>query len=261
MRQRHWIGGTGLWWLVACLALGAARVDAEGAPKGLYWESELTGLGDEVRRSQAEAVPGLLRLSNANGSGLLVRTEPDELVAVNAEGKTYQVTKLSVLDGMTNSWGERARAQAKETRRQLKEQLPTLEGEQKTLVEQLLAQMPPEDEAEAKVRVERTSETKTIAGLECVRFLAWRGEKLILSVWSALEHPGGAALRAEWVGVQRRQTTMSPNADPGITEAWAGVEGFPIDIEVEGLRTQVTKIEPRAIPASRFEIPEGYTKK
>ena len=45
-----------------------------------------------------------------------------------------------------------------------------------------------------------------------------------------------------------------------LAAAMENLDGFPMETIIGGMSSTVTKVEKKAIPASEFEIPAGYTK-
>ena len=49
-----------------------------------------------------------------------------------------------------------------------------------------------------------------------------------------------------------------PVAQSEFLEALKQIDGFPLELELAGFTSTVTKIEAKSTPASAFEIPAGY---
>jgi hypothetical protein len=45
----------------------------------------------------------------------------------------------------------------------------------------------------------------------------------------------------------------------GFTEAFGQIEGFPLEVEMKGFTSTVTKVEAKSTPAQAFDVPAGYT--
>lgn len=226
---------------------------------GLYWESVSTGgpLPGE-RAAKTFAVPKKMKREEASGT-FLVRLDKETIYFLNPKAKTYWEATFADLEKSVQGLADQ--------KEQLKKSLEKLPPEQRALVEKQLGRQLGESPtgkdgtgAETPVVVQKTSDQRKIAGHSCARYVGKEGDKEVLVVWSTSEVKGFEALRKDWLEVMKRMAALNPQLQKGRAAALEKVEGFPLETDVSGIKTTVTKVEERATPDADFEVPADFTK-
>jgi len=108
--------------------------------------------------------------------------------------------------------------------------------------------------------VQNTGETQTLAGHTCTKYVATQDGKTVLVAWTAKDVKGFGALRGDWLEYQKRLASTNGAFGSALADAYAKIEGFPMETEMGNLKVAVTTVEARTTPASEFEVPAGYKK-
>jgi len=231
-----------------CLAWASAAVG-----QGLYWESQTTGMGNEVHTMQTYAMPKMLKSVDSKGVAVILLLDKEQFITVDPRQKAYHKMSFSEVGAAAQSTRARMEAARGEMEKNMKDMSP----EQRAAVEKMFApkaggpKQPP-------VVVDNTGETKTIAGHACTKYVATQGGKTILVAWTAKDVKGFDGLRGDWIAYQKRLADVSPSLTSATAEAFSKIQGFPMETELGGIKMVVTKVEPRTTAAIEFEIPAGY---
>jgi len=219
--------------------------------QGLYWETTTTGIGTQPRTAKIYAAPKMMKIVQADGHTVVVRSDEDKLITIDTAKQTYHEINIAGLEGVAQA----TQPQLDAARAQMEQRMKNLPPEQRAMMEKMMPNLGAGKSA--PVTVNRTGETKTIAGYPCTKYVAKQGDKIILVAWTTKDVKGFDALRDDWVKFQKRMSAMS-RAGSETADAYASIEGFPMATEMGSIKTEVTTVEPRAIPASDFQIPAGY---
>lgn len=220
------------------------------AAQGLYWESTTTGIGHEPRMSKMYAMPKMLKIVHPDGKVMIIRSDQDKFYSVDPTRQTYREIGKAELETTSKALQDQMQ--------KLRERMKDLSPEQRAMMEKM---MPPQPgEAAKPVVVKDTGETKSINGLTCRKYVAIQDGKTVLIAWTTNEVKGFAPLRDDWLSYQRRLTSTNPMLGSTVTEAYAKIDGFPMETDMGEVKTVVTKVESRRTPASEFEVPAGYKK-
>ena len=228
--------------------------------QGLYWETTTTGVGTQPRTAQIFAVPKMMKIVQSDGRTVIVRADEDKLITIDPARQTYHEVGIAQLEGATHN----AEGQADARRAQMEQRMKDLPPEQRAMIEKMLpsgAGAPGAKPAPAPVTVKNTGETKTINGYACTKYVATQGDKTVLVAWATKDVKGFEGLRDDWLKFQKRVLAlhrMGGSAAVGVAEAYEQIEGFPMATEIGPVKTEVTKVEARTIPASDFQAPAGY---
>ena len=140
----------------------------------------------------------------------------------------------------------------------LEEKLKGLPPEQREKMEKMMGGSARKD---AKVEVQGPGERKTISGYACASYKATADGKMVFTSWTTKDVKGFDGMKKDWQDAARRLASMNPMAGKGMGEAFAKIDGFPIQMEMNGgIITTVTKIEQRSALPAEFEVPAGYAK-
>lgn len=240
--------------VLAAALLVAASVFAQG----LYTESSSSGgpLGDKARLAKSYMMPKMYRHEGDDGQAVIIRLDKELFYIVNPAEKTYsEMTFKEMEEGMKKA-GEKMDKRMTE----MQEKMKDMPEEQRKMIEKMMGPTGAGKGKAEKVEVTGPGEKKTINGYVCAKYTAASDGKDLLTMWTSKDVKGFESLRGDWEEFSRRMVSLSPIGGKGIAEAFRKIQGFPLQTEMMGVTTVVTKIEKRSTPASQFEIPEGYTK-
>ena len=224
------------------------------AAQGLYWESTTTGMGGQPHNAQFYAVPKMMKIVQSDGHAVILRGDQDKFISVDSKKKTYHEMNLAELESAAKA----AQSQMEAARAQMQQRMKDLPPEQRAMMEKMMPNLPGAGAQAAPVAVKNTGETKLISGYTCAKYVATEGDKTVLVAWTTKDVPGFAGLRDDWVKFQKRMASMNRLSGSATADAYAQIEGFPMETDVGQMKTVVRKVEARATPASAFEVPAGY---
>lgn len=241
----------------AAAALLVILVSGAASAQGLYWESSVkTGTG-EAHTTKNYMMPHLMKVEHSSGdmSEVILNLDKQTITSVNRKAKTYSETPFDTLTARLKELNKDFDQRNAEVQRELK----SMPEAQRQKLEKMMSQMG--DQSGEPVVVKTGTGTKTILGYACSRLDVMRGEKVVMSLWLTKQVKGFDALKADWKEFSRRLASQLPGAfGKAITEGMTKADGFPMETVMGPAVTTVTKLEARAIPASVFAIPAGYTK-
>lgn len=259
MKQITWV------FVALCVAVSAFA-------QGFYTQSKMEGGMMGERTSEMFAMPKKLKtveqLSSAGagaaatqGTIMIIRLDKEVMWTLDPAKKTYSEMTFAGIDGMTNKAGGKMDAATEKMEREL----ASMPEEQRKMVRQMMGNKMPGSQTDAvPVQVVNAGERKTISGFACTKYLAKRGDEVILTAWTTRDVRGFTEMRKDWEEFSRRRAAMMPRFGKEMAEAFSQIEGFPIQTVATMMNntvtTTVTKVERRSTPASEFEIPAGYTK-
>ncbi len=238
--------------VVGLLFALAATVRAQG----LYWESTMTGANGAPRTTQTYAVPKMLKVVDSGGRIILIRSDQDKVITIDTAKKTYTEITFSEMEKTMQG----ASKQVDAAMAQMQEKMKGMPPEQRAMVEKMMKGAGVGADPPAPVVVTKTTETKDVAGHTCTKYEA-KGGRGDMVVWATKDIKGFDALRDDYKKLQERMASMGGAAAASPAKAYAQIDGFPMQSEFNDIKTVVTKVEPRAIPAAEFDIPAGYEKK
>ena len=224
--------------------------------QGLYWETKTTGLGNDARVSESFAMPKMMKVINPDGKAVIIRADQDKFITVDNTARTYREMTFAELQAT----GEAMQTQMEAAKAQMEKQMKSMSAEQRAMMEKMMPKMPGGDAAKAAVVVNKTSDTKTVAGYTCTKYVATESGKPVLTLWTTKDVKGFDTLREDWLTFQKRIAGSNRSAGGAIVDAYTKIEGFPMETVMGDITTQVTKIEARTTPVSEFEVPAGYKK-
>jgi hypothetical protein len=234
---------------------------AAASAQGLYWESKVSGgpgaLAETSNKSYA--VPGLFKHANEGEQGyvMIMRMKGETVAGLDPKKKAYWEMSFSDMEAemkkMENMMNERFA--------QIEKQLAGLPPEQKKAAEkQFEAQKAMFRKGSGKVEVTNTGEKKTLLGYSATKFTVKEDGKDVGIIWASRDVKGFKPLEKDLSDMMKRVSSLNPSGSKAMSEAYLKIEGFPLEMDVGGLKTTVTKVEERAIPPAEFEVPKEYTK-
>jgi hypothetical protein len=143
---------------------------------------------------------------------------------------------------------------------EMEKKLESMPPEQRKMVEQMMGDKLKGASGESSVDVTKTTETKTISGYPCTKYVVKQGDKDFATLWTTTSVPDFSGMKDDFKEFSARVSSMIPMKGAQIATAMKKVEGFPIQTSLAGITTTVTKVTKGSIPASEFEPPQGYTK-
>ncbi len=222
--------------------------------QGLYWESKSTGIGKEPQTTQNYAMPKMMRTVGGHGHTFIVRVDQHKVLTVDTDKHTYREMTFDEME----TAGKAMQAQMEAARGEMAKRMKEMSPEQRAMMEKMMPNVAAEQAS--SVDVKNTGETKIIDGYTCTKYVATAGDKTVLTAWTTKDVKGFDMLRDDWIAYQKRMAGMEHAIGGRIAAAYSKIEGFPMETEFGQIKTVVTKVEPRTIPASEFEVPAGYKK-
>ncbi len=260
MKQAIWV------FVALCVAVPAFA-------QGLYTQSKVEGGAMGERTSEMFAMPKKFKTvdqQNSAGAGaratpgttMIVRLDKEVLWTIDPAKRTYSEMTFAELEGMMKKAGGKLDAAMEK----MEKEMANMPEAQRKMVRQMMGgNMPGTSGAAAvPVRVVNAGERKTISGFACTKYVAKRGDEVIMTTWTTRDVRGFDEMRKDWEDFSRRWASMMPRFGNEMAEAYKQIEGFPIQTVMTMMNntvtTTVTKAEGRSTPASEFEIPAGYVK-
>lgn len=226
------------------------------AGQGLVWQSVTKGgpAGDKESPSTTYMMPGRMKHVTDDGNIIIVRLDQEKMYNVNAAEKTYWVMTFAEMEQMLKA----ATAKMDAMKGQMQEQLKNMPPEQREMVEKMYG-MSASGKKEP-VSIKTTGKTKTIIGYQTTQYVARQGDKDMMSMYVTKGIGEFEQMRRDWEQFNKRLLSMGGGFAEGMAEAYTKVGGFPMEMEIMGATTTVTKLEKKTTRDSEFEVPEGYTK-
>ncbi len=217
-------------------------------PQGLYWESTAAGdvAGGATQVSRSYMMPKLFK-HDAGNMILLVRMDRGMFYSLDPQKKTYWEMTFTEMENLLN--------QASSAMMEALQKVPV---EQRKMVEESMRGMM--GGASAPVVVSATGEKRAVSGYPCAEYVATQDGATVFTAWTTRSIPGYEVIGRDFLEAQKRLYSTNRQFGSAMAEAMAKLDGFPMEMEVMGSKTVVTRVEQRAIPVSEFEVPAGYSK-
>lgn len=242
-------------WLVGLFAAGILFGVAKSGAQGLVWQTVLKGEQLGSQQMTTAYIPGMVLISNMNAEGdaTIFRLDRKMLYFIKHSGKKYNAYTFEEFDAEMSRMRSLIDGQMSKAMKEL-ENLP---AEQRAMIEKQLGPLMPKRE-EGPVTVDRKGDQKSIAGYSAVRFVATQNGEPMLTAWTTTAVPGWKGMRKEFAIYLEKMSGIN-QLSKSILAAVEQIDGFPLEMEMAGFTSTVTKVEAKATPASAFEIPAGYT--
>lgn len=224
--------------------------------QGLQWESVIHPEGSpDTSVSTSYYMPKMFRVSGGAGDpGIIVRLDRKVFIVVNDAKKEYSEMTFDEMEAaMKKVGGAMGGAMA-----EMEKQMANLSPEQRKMMKEMMGDKLPGMKKAAKIEVSTTGEKQKISGYSCVKNSVTRDGKEFMALWTTREIGAVAAMGDEMKEFGKRMAAMNPMGDQSEIEAMMSVEGFPIQTELAGTTTVVTKVVEKAVPVGTFEVPAGY---
>lgn len=243
---------------ITVLLLGLA-VQAYGQ---IYAERTTTGLGGDQEHSQTYYMPKMFKIVHHNGNAMIVRLDKELLISIDNPKKEYSQMTFAELEARMKE----IRGKMETALQEMQKKMANMPPEQRKLMEQMMAKSPVAALRGGQYEVKRSGEAKAISGFACTKYVVTRDGSDVLVLWTTKDVKEFAALRQDYAQFVARMaplpTLASKESRAMPTDAWTeamkAIDGFPMQEEMGGITTVVTKLVRKTIPASEFEPPAGY---
>jgi hypothetical protein len=223
--------------------------------QGLYWESNTAVMGNDVA-TKTSYMPGKMRIDGDNESTIL-RFDQEKMYIVHLAKKTYREMTFTELEAQMKNMSSKMDKQMAE----LQEKMKDMPEEQRKMMEKMMDQSMMGKGGDAKIEVKATTETKSLVGRPCVKYVINSDGKQVAAVWATKDVKEFAPMRKDMEVYAKRFLALRGPGGKGIGDAMTKIGGFPMEMDMgSGVTTKVTKIETRSTVATAFEIPAGFTK-
>jgi Domain of unknown function (DUF4412) len=230
----------------------------------LYTENVITGLGKEQMNTQSYYMPKMFKMIMDNGDATIVRFDKELMISVNDEKKEYSQMTFAELEAKMNE----VHSKLDKTVQEMQKKMADMPPEQRKIMERMMGKSLGLGSNGGKLEVKKSGESRTISGYACTKLAVTQDDKEILVLWTTRDIKEFASMRNDYEQLATRMSSlMASNNRLGggaLAQAWPeamkAIDGFPIQQEMGGIKTVVTKIEKKSTPASEFEPPAGYKK-
>jgi len=230
------------------LTLGLSGAFAQG----MYWESTVTGEkieGSDLMKTWY--MPKMLKLqSRQDGDYSVLRLDQEKMYMIKPGNKTYSVMTFAEMEeGM-----KKASAQMEKALEQMKD----MPKEQREMMEKMLGKSAEKQKETATLK--KSIETKKIGSYTCAHYTILRGKEKLADLWVTKEIRGFESMRNDLKSFSRRMTAMNPVMGGDLARVMEDVDGFPMEQSMAGVKSVITKVEPKVTSLSEFEVPAGFKK-
>lgn len=238
-------------------ALVALCLPALAFSQGLSWETatSISMAGDHQLNTKSYYLPRMFKQGSDEGA-VVYRLDKKMMYVIDYTEREYSEITFAELE----TYIKNANAETKRQIDELKKQLATMPEEQRKAMEQLMgAQMTAADEG-MKVDVTKTSETRSISGYTCTKYVLKRGGEEAATIWTTKDVPGFAAMQEDFREFSRQMASQMSFNGWQMSEAMAQVDGFPVETNIVGMTATVSKVAKAAIAEKEFGVPAGFKK-
>jgi GLPGLI family protein len=248
---------------VLCLVILSVCLAAHAYGQ-IYTESVTTGLGNEPMQSQSYYMPKMVKMVRSNGDVMMMRLDKELLIFVYNDKQEYSQMTFAEFEEKVRE----VQSKVETAMQDMQKKMANLPPEQRQMMERMMGKNPGVGGGNRPLEVKKTGDTRTISGYACTKLAVTQDGKEVLVLWTTKDVKAFAALRRDYEQLATRMAAMMPsNTSMGggaLAQAWPEalkvMDGFPMQQEMAGITTVVTKLEPRSTPASAFEPPAGYTR-
>ena len=237
----------------AVLVIAAAAAWAQG----VYWESTMTGTGMEPKASKMYYMPRMFKhVDVSTGEAMIVRLDKQMMYRVDPKDKTYSEITFADMEAKMKKAGATMDAKMEE----MQKRLASLPPEQRKMIEDRMGGLAMGNMKDAKFDVTKTGEKKEVSGYGCTKYDVTRDGKEFMTMWVTKDVHDFDAMRKDFEEYGKMMSAMNEMMGKGMIAAMQKIDGFPMQTEISGMTTVVTKVERQSTPVSEFDVPAGYTK-
>ncbi len=225
--------------------------------QGLYWESVTTVsmAGEHKMNSKSYYRPHMFK-QMSDEEATIFRLDKEVLYTIDYHQKEYSEMTFAELEALVKQANSELEGQMAE----LKKHLADMPAEQREAMEQMMGNKTKGGSGDTKIDVTKTSESKTISGYSCTKYIFKEDGKEMGSIWTTTNVPDFSSMQKDFKEFSQRLASQMSMKGSQMAEAMKKVDGFPIQTTISGITAMVTKIEKRSIAMSEFEVPAGFKK-
>ena len=248
----------------AFLIVSALGCLAWAAPAAFGDVTIETKVGDRTARTYI--APHRLAGETREGT-VIFRGDKKLLWSLDSKNKTYSELTQEDFQAMGSSMND--------AMSQMQEAMKNMTPEQRAMMEKMMKGRMPEAPTQTKRTVKATGESKTINGFACSGYVVSKDDGTSIEMWAT--DPKALKLSADDLATCKEMADFIKTSVPQMGQLQDLVKDFahPKENDVPGLpilsiqkdkggqeisRAEIVKIESGAVPAERFEVPEGFTK-
>ena len=240
--------GTRALWILLVVAAGCAGAFAQG----MYWESTVTS--DKMEGSELMKtwyMPKMLKIQTGKGTDYsILRLDQEMMYLVKPDKEVYAtMTFAEMEEGMKAAGAQMEKMQ---------EQMKDMPVEQREMMEKMLGKSM--EKPKAKPLLRKIPEAKMSGTFKCSRYTIMRGTDQVAEMWVTKDVKGFDAMRNDLKVFSKRMTSMNPAMGGDLAAAMENIDGFPMESTMAGIKTVITKIEPKASSPAEFQVPKDYKK-
>ncbi len=222
--------------------------------QGLYWETKLTTIGGE-QTMHSYLAPKKMKATSTHGQHIVILLDQKKFVQINDHESTYSEAGFDEMERTMKG----QMSQMQQHVDQLREALKSILEEQRKQMEGMMKAMGV-GRGEDPVVVSPTGRRREIAEYTCEEFTLKQKESVVATVWATKQIKEFNDMRDEFQEFSKQMSSWNM-LGKSLVDAMQKVEGFPRETTMDGgMKSVVTKIERRSLPASEFEVPKGYKK-
>ena len=221
--------------------------------QGLYWESKTTIADSETTRSVSKvyyATGKFKVVPDKDDQTVILRLDKKLVIVVNQNSRTYAELTFSQWEAMM--------AQGKTMMVAMPPELQNLPDEEK---KRILQQLTANGVAgkNPNIVVTKSTETKSISGYPCTKFVVKEDEKIAATVWASNALREFDVMRWDFREFSIQMALKNPMLR-NFAEGMKSIEGFPLQTDIGDTKISVTKIERRYFDESDFDPPSEFRK-
>ncbi len=229
-----------------------------------YWEQESIrpemGFGGKkttsLEKEKTYYKPGKLKIENlTDGTVMIYRFDKELMWNIEKKNKTYQEITFAQMEAMKNSMSSA-----------MQEEMKKMSPEQKQMMEKMMGKkfksMFGGDEGGLQIRAKKTGKTKTLLSQKCEQVILSLNNSPMMEMWISDKYTMGT----EFYEIYQKMGMMKGEYSEDIKN----IRGIPLEskssIDVGmGMgkietSSKVTKIVPKSLSDSEFDLPGGLTK-
>lgn len=225
--------------------------------QGLYWESVTTvSMAGEHKMNSKSFYRAHMFKQMSDEEATIFRLDKEMLYTIDYHQKEYSEMTFAEFEALVNQTNSELEGQMAE----LKKHLADMPAEQREAMEQMMGKKIKAGSGDTKIDVTKTSESKTINGYSCTKYILKEDGKEMGSIWTTTNVPDFSSMQEDFKEFSQRLASQMSMKGSQMAEAMMKVDGFPIQTNIGGMTQTVTKIEKRSIAMSEFEVPAGFKK-
>ncbi len=220
--------------------------------QGLHWESTISreGVEDTNAVTEVEYLDGSFKLVPADGEPtLIVHCSDKSVVVVNQMARTYTVMTFAEWSSVV---GER-----KPSMFAVPPSVQNLPPEERKRVMDEMYKNAPFQKTPV-IETVKTTETKTICGFPCVKYIVKQDREEIGAHWITTQLKELSLIQGDLLEFYRQVAIKGTEVERGMAKGLALIGGFPMRTDVGDDESTVKVFQRRNLQEEDFEAPSGY---